>query len=77
MRVGLFILLGVALLVAVLASVDFGNFSLWVINQQRGFQNQMASALWSLRTGELSAYLALFAATGGYGFVLALGAGHG
>lgn len=77
MRIALFTGLGFALLLAVFASVDFGNFSLWIINQQRALQNQMATALWSLRSGEWSAYLALFAATGGYGFVHALGPGHG
>lgn len=77
MRIAVPLLLFLALIVVAVVSIDTGGFSLWVINQQRGFQTQMASALWSLRTGEISAYLALFAATGGYGFVHALGPGHG
>lgn len=77
MRIAIVIGLLVALTLAAFATADFSSLSLWVINQQRAFQNQMASALWSLRSGEVSAYLALFAATGGYGFVHALGPGHG
>lgn len=63
--------------IAAFLIVDFDRLSLWIINQQRLFQTQMSSALWSLRTGEITAYLALFAAAGGYGFVHALGPGHG
>ena len=77
MRLVIVIGLLAALAVLILVPADFSSLSLWVINQQRSFQNQMASALWSLRSGEVSAYLALFAATGGYGFVHALGPGHG
>lgn len=77
MRLVLVITFLIALAAVALLAADFSSLSLWVLNQQRAFQNQMASALWSLRSGELGAYLALFAATGGYGFVHALGPGHG
>ncbi len=77
MRIAFVIALLVVIAIVVLSNIDFSGLSLWVINQQRAFQNGMASALWSLRSGEVSAYLALFAATGGYGFIHALGPGHG
>ena len=77
MRLGLIIGGLIAATAVFFLTVDFSAFSLWVINQQRAFQAQMSSALWGLRSGEISAYLALFAATGGYGFVHALGPGHG
>jgi len=58
-------------------SLDLSAVSQWVIDQQRAFQNQMAGAVRSLKSGEPGAYAALFLATGAYGFVHAIGPGHG
>lgn len=77
MRIALVIGLLVAIVGVIISVADFSALTLWIVNQQRAFQNEMASALWALRTGEVTAYLALFAATGGYGFIHALGPGHG
>ena len=77
MRLGLVIFAALALSLLIFMRSDFSALSLWVVEQQRAFQNQMAVALRALRTGDVGAYLALFAATGAYGFVHALGPGHG
>ncbi len=76
-RITLILFLLLVVIFTFMLSVDFDKFSLWVLNKQRWFQTQMSSSLFALRSSEISAYLALFAATGGYGFVHALGPGHG
>ena len=62
---------------AVFLSLDFGNLGAWAMDQQRAFQNQMAGAVRALRAGDTGAYAALLAGAGAYGFVHALGPGHG
>ncbi|MEM8591385.1 MAG: hypothetical protein AAGF13_02550 [Pseudomonadota bacterium] len=62
---------------AIFVFAEFDGLSRWVVEQQRGFQNQMAGAARALRAGDLAAYAALLAATGAYGFVHAVGPGHG
>ncbi|MEL6522242.1 MAG: hypothetical protein AAFQ66_14845 [Pseudomonadota bacterium] len=57
--------------------IDLGAVSQWAAEQQRSFQNQMASAVRGLRSGEPGAYLALLLAAGSYGIVHAVGPGHG
>lgn len=49
----------------------------WAVAQQRAFQNDMASAIQAIRAGNTGAWVALLVATGLYGFVHALGPGHG
>lgn len=49
----------------------------WAIQSQRQFQNAMANGLRAARSGDPWAVLALCAATFSYGFVHALGPGHG
>ncbi|WP_420586855.1 nickel/cobalt transporter [Ruegeria sp.] len=53
------------------------DFARWAGTQQRAFQNEMASAIRSIQAGNPGAWVALLAATGLYGFVHALGPGHG
>ncbi|MEM7524560.1 MAG: hypothetical protein AAF360_12540 [Pseudomonadota bacterium] len=65
-----------AILVAWLA-LDFASVGAWALEKQRWFQNEMASALIALRSGDAGAYLLLMSAAGAYGFVHAVGPGHG
>ena len=62
---------------AIYLSVDLSSVGAWAVDQQRGFQNQMAGAIHALRAGDPGAYFALLTAAGAYGFVHALGPGHG
>lgn len=72
-RVGLVVLVALALYL----SLDFSSLGAWAIDMQRGFQNQMAEAVQALKMGDPGAYLLLFSATAAYGFVHAVGPGHG
>ncbi|MEM6679849.1 MAG: hypothetical protein AAF675_18455 [Pseudomonadota bacterium] len=49
----------------------------WAIDAQRAFQDEMAGAIRALQAGQPGAWLALMAAAGAYGFVHAVGPGHG
>jgi len=49
----------------------------WAVAEQRTFQNAMARALRGIQAGESLAVWILCAATAAYGFVHALGPGHG
>ncbi len=73
--------LGPALLVAAgiaaYAFVPWDGIAQWAALQQRGFQNAMARSLRAIQSGEPAAILSLCLATGAYGFVHALGPGHG
>ncbi len=62
---------------AITLSVDVSGVTSWAVEQQRAFQNQMASAVRALRSGEAGAVAALLGAAGAYGFVHAVGPGHG
>lgn len=62
---------------AIYLNVDLSSVGAWAVDQQRGFQNQMAGAIHALRAGDPGAYFALLTAAGAYGFVHALGPGHG
>ncbi|MBY8978316.1 hypothetical protein KHP62_21095 [Rhodobacteraceae bacterium NNCM2] len=66
-----------ALTIVAYLSVDMTALTAWAAEQQRGFQNQMASAVRALRAGDPGAYSALLAAAGAYGFAHAVGPGHG
>jgi len=49
----------------------------WVVENQRVFQNQMAEAIIRMRSGDMLAISTLLISTATYGFVHALGPGHG
>lgn len=66
----------VAIMIATLY-VYFPLIAAWAIEQQRGFQNELALAVNGLRAGEPGAWLTLLGAAGAYGFVHAVGPGHG
>ena len=57
--------------------MDLNGIARWAAEQQRGFQNQMAGAVRALQSGDAGAYAALLGAAGAYGFVHAVGPGHG
>lgn len=69
----------IALIAAFLAigSIDLSRVAIWAVDAQRDFQNQMAGAIRALKSGDIYAYFALLGATTAYGFVHALGPGHG
>ena len=50
---------------------------LWVVEKQRVFQNQMAEAVILMRSGDMLAITTLLVSTAIYGFVHAIGPGHG
>ncbi|MEQ3708167.1 MAG: hypothetical protein ABNH38_00175 [Tateyamaria sp.] len=77
MRVALFLIATVSVALFAINLVDLGRIALWAMEAQRGFQNQMAGAIRALKAGEVGAYAALLSATAAYGFVHALGPGHG
>ena len=63
---------------AVSASSDvWQGLAHWAVTQQRALQTEMALAVQAIRAGDPGAWLALMAATGAYGFVHAVGPGHG
>lgn len=77
MRIAIILCLAAGAAVALYLAVDLSRLGAWAVEQQRAFQNQMASAIRALKSGDPGAYLALLAAAGAYGFVHALGPGHG
>lgn len=57
--------------------VDLSHVLVWTIEAQRGFQNQMATAVRAIKSDAPGAYVTLLSAAAAYGFVHALGPGHG
>ncbi|MGC1496274.1 MAG: hypothetical protein WA790_10720 [Sulfitobacter sp.] len=55
----------------------FAQVSVWAADQQRDFQNTIATALRGARAGEAGAVLALVSACFAYGLAHAAGPGHG
>lgn len=62
---------------AVALSVDQNAVIFWASEQQRSFQNYMAGAIRRLQSGDVGAYWTLLGGAGAYGFVHAVGPGHG
>ncbi|TNY32619.1 nickel/cobalt transporter [Pelagovum pacificum] len=77
MRVRLLLLIVVAIVLAVALRGTLQDVAEWAVLMQRGFQNEIAGAIRELRAGEAGAWLALLAGAGAYGFVHAVGPGHG
>ncbi len=79
MRMRLLLPLGalLAALAVLWFALPWGAIQQWALAEQRGFQNAMATALRGIQAGEPLAIWALCAATAAYGFVHALGPGHG
>ncbi|MGF1553786.1 MAG: nickel/cobalt transporter [Paracoccaceae bacterium] len=78
MRLSLLVAALALLGIALSAGQDvYADVARWAVAEQRAFQNEMAAAVRALRTGRPDAWLALLAAAGAYGFVHALGPGHG
>lgn len=57
--------------------VDTSALTYWAAQQQRGFQNAMAGSLRAIRAGDALALWSLCSLTFAYGFVHAIGPGHG
>ena len=57
--------------------VPWASVLSWAAQEQRGFQNAMAGSLRAIRGGDSFAVFTLCSATALYGFVHALGPGHG
>lgn len=64
-------------LVVVLAQGALDDVGRWAVEMQRDFQREIAGSVRALRTGEPGALLALMGAAAAYGFVHAVGPGHG
>lgn len=77
MRVVLFLIAAVSVAFLTINLVDLSRIAYWAIEVQREFQNQMVGAIRALKAGDVGAYAALLSATAAYGFVHALGPGHG
>ncbi|QDY70593.1 nickel/cobalt transporter [Qingshengfaniella alkalisoli] len=80
MRLILFIatiLSAVTVAVLLLTLIDLDAVTYWAAGVQREIQNAMAGSLRAIRTGDKNALLALCSLTFGYGFVHAIGPGHG
>ena len=74
MAIGAVLLAGAVLLYVL---VPWSGLLQWATREQRMFQETMAGALQAIRGGDSLAILTLCAATAAYGFVHALGPGHG
>jgi len=69
--------LSVGVVVAFVLLADFSAIAYWASQQQRTFQNAMAGSLRAIRSGDGVALWALCGLTFAYGFVHAIGPGHG
>lgn len=71
MAIGLLCAVGLAL------TLDVTELAHWAVERQRAFQNEIAAAVRALRSGAPGASAALLGAAAAYGFVHAVGPGHG
>ncbi len=70
-------LLVLALLVILWATGAFAQLTLWALGEQRAVQNALARAIRGVRAGDAGAVLALLTVCFSYGFLHAVGPGHG
>ncbi|MEO9514500.1 MAG: hypothetical protein ABJG55_02045 [Paracoccaceae bacterium] len=77
MRVMLGLIAALVAAVLMFGSSDLSRIANWPVGAQRDFQNQMAGAIRALKSSDIFAYFTLLGATAAYGFVHALGPGHG
>ncbi|MEM7743705.1 MAG: hypothetical protein AAF409_08345 [Pseudomonadota bacterium] len=74
---GLFVLSVVAGAIWLWQTGHYADTMRWAVAQQRGFQNELAQFIMAARRGESGVVWGLIAASALYGFVHALGPGHG
>jgi len=72
-----FVCLGLVFTFGTLFISYYVSIPQWVVEKQRVFQNQMAEAVIRMRSGDMLAITTLLVSTATYGFVHALGPGHG
>lgn len=78
MRLGLSLAVVLAVVGSViLAQAWFPDLAAWAVEQQRAFQNEIALGVHALRAGDPGALVLLVSAAAAYGFVHAVGPGHG
>ncbi len=66
-----------AVIVGVFLVADLDALPRWAVQEQRNVQNQIASAVRALQSGDTGALTTLFSAAAAYGFFHAVGPGHG
>lgn len=74
---GLLLALAAAAALALWASGGFQIIGWWVVQQQHAVQSALAGRIQALRAGEPAALWSLVALSAAYGFLHALGPGHG
>ena len=74
--IGIFIA-SICIAVGLVLVVDTSALTYWAAQQKRVFQNAMASSLRALQAGDGMALWSLCSLTFAYGFVHAIGPGHG
>lgn len=78
MRIGLILAIVLVAIGSVAAAhAWFPDLAAWAVEQQRAFQTEIARAVHALRAGETGAMAILISAAAAYGFVHAVGPGHG
>lgn len=77
MRIALVSLLALIVSVLIWSIWQGPGLMQWAVTQQRAFQNEMANGVFGLKSGSPGAWATLLSAAALYGFVHALGPGHG